>query len=103
MKVLIFRCSIEYWSILILYFPIAILITYFAFTKICKEYTYRISVGYNYYVSDINWNKNILFKFPFYAFISGLLAGVLGIGGGLILGPLLLELGLNPIVIYDNI
>jgi len=30
--------------------------------------------------------------------LSGILAGLLGIGGGLILGPLLLELGLHPIV-----
>ncbi len=33
-----------------------------------------------------------------YALLSGTLAGLLGIGGGLILGPLLLELGLHPLV-----
>ena len=32
-----------------------------------------------------------------YFFISGLLAS-LGIGGGMVIGPLLLEIGLNPVV-----
>ena len=36
--------------------------------------------------------------YPIYSFISGVMAGLLGIGGGLIIGPLLLELGMHPIV-----
>ncbi len=33
----------------------------------------------------------------FYASITGLLAGLLGIGGGLVIVPLLLEIGLYPL------
>jgi uncharacterized membrane protein YfcA len=39
-----------------------------------------------------------LIKYPIYAFIAGVLAGALGIGGGLVLGPLLLEMGINPLI-----
>ena len=33
-----------------------------------------------------------------YSFTSGCMAGLLGIGGGLILGPLLLQLNIHPMV-----
>ena len=72
--------------------------TYFISRKIQREYDYRVSIAYPYNNTDIKWNNSIFVKFPIYSFISGLLAGLLGIGGGLILGPLLLELGLHPVV-----
>jgi uncharacterized membrane protein YfcA len=63
-----------------------------------KEYIYRHNIGYPYNTTDIKWDNSIFIKYPIYAFVSGLMAGLLGIGGGLILGPLLLELGLHPLV-----
>ena len=81
-----------------MFFPFAFLITLIAARKIKKEYLYRLSINYPYNETDIKWNNLIFLKFPCYSFISGLMAGLLGIGGGLILGPLLLELGLHPIV-----
>jgi uncharacterized membrane protein YfcA len=81
-----------------MFFPFALIITFIASLKIKKEYLYRQSINYPYNETDIKWNNNIFIKFPCYSFISGLMAGLLGIGGGLILGPLLLELGLHPIV-----
>jgi uncharacterized membrane protein YfcA len=63
-----------------------------------KEYTYRLSIGYPYTSNDVKWNNDIFIKYPLYSFGSGVMAGLLGIGGGLILGPLLLELGLHPVV-----
>ena len=63
-----------------------------------KEYNFRHSIGYPYNSSDVKWSNEIFIKYPFYAFCSGVMAGLLGIGGGLILGPLLLELGLHPVV-----
>jgi hypothetical protein len=82
-----------------MFFPFALLITFMAARKIKKEYSYRLSINYPYNETDIKWNNNLIFlKFPCYSFISGLMAGLLGIGGGLILGPLLLELGLHPLV-----
>lgn len=62
------------------------------------EYNFRTSIGYPYHKSDIHWNTQIIMIYPLYAMLSGCLAGLLGIGGGLILGPLLLELGLHPLV-----
>ena len=45
---------------------------------------------------DIEWDFKKSLIYPSIAAISGLLGGLLGIGGGMILSPLLLELGVLP-------
>jgi len=47
---------------------------------------------------DVVWNWTNVVRYMVYAFVCGLLAGCLGIGGGLVLSPLLLELGFYPAV-----
>ena len=64
-----------------------------------NEYSYRSSIGYPYHRKDVHWTPHLVIVYPIYALISGCMAGLLGIGGGLILGPLLLELGLHPTVL----
>lgn len=64
-----------------------------------KEFAYRKTIDFPYHANDISWNDGIFLKYPMYGFLGGVMAGSLGIGGGLILGPLLLELGIHPIVI----
>ena len=66
--------------------------------KILREYNYRSEIGYKYTSHDVHWNIKIVIFYPIFALISGLLSGLLGIGGGLIVGPLLLDLGLHPLV-----
>lgn len=46
----------------------------------------------------MDWTSKIFILYPLFGFIGGILAGLLGIGGGLIIGPMLLELGIHPIV-----
>jgi len=48
--------------------------------------------------AEVDWNWANVFKYMIFAFTCGLLAGCLGIGGGLVLSPLLLELGFYPAV-----
>jgi len=48
--------------------------------------------------AEVVWNWANVARYMIYAFVCGLLAGCLGIGGGLVLSPLLLELGFYPAV-----
>jgi len=63
-----------------------------------KEYLYRKNIGYKFHDQDIKWTKKIVRLYPIYALLTGTMAGLLGIGGGLLIGPLLLDLGVHPIV-----
>ena len=67
---------------------------------VSDEYIYRKEICFPYHPNDIKWNSEIFFNYPLYAFFGGVMAGLLGVGGGLILGPLLLELGIHPLVLF---
>merc|ERR1719326_2133049 len=45
--------------------------------------------------SDLHWTPEALWMYPLMTTVAGFLGGFLGIGGGIVLGPLLLELGMN--------
>merc|ERR1719251_222919 len=47
---------------------------------------------------EVQWSWKGVFAYMTIAFVTGVLAGCLGIGGGLVLSPLLLELGFYPAV-----
>ena len=91
-------CSMSYWFINLLYFPITILITYFISKLIYEEFKYRSEIGYAYHETDLRWDKEMLINIPIKSSIAGILSGMLGVGGGFVLGPLLLDLGIHPLV-----
>merc|ERR1712032_570952 len=45
---------------------------------------------------DIMWGDDTLRKFPFVAVLAGVAAGLLGIGGGMVIGPLFIRLDMQP-------
>lgn len=47
-------------------------------------------------VSDLKWDAKSLINYPLFAAGAGFLGGFLGIGGGMIISPVLLELGMAP-------
>mmetsp|Transcript_47789 Transcript_47789/g.108438 ORF Transcript_47789/g.108438 Transcript_47789/m.108438 type:complete len:196 (+) Transcript_47789:478-1065(+) len=56
----------------------------------------REAAGYLYLDTDIQFTKEQLGKFPVTAVNAGLAAGLLGIGGGMVIGPLFIEIGMQP-------
>lgn len=91
-------CSVTYWFIYLLYLPFALILTIIIAKKIKNEYEYKKAINYPFNKQDIKWDLKLFIKFPLLSCFSGCLAGMLGIGGGLILAPVLLEIGLHPIV-----
>jgi len=56
----------------------------------------RVLAGYQYLPADIQFTTEQLWKFPVTAVNAGLAAGLLGIGGGMVIGPLFIEIGMEP-------
>lgn len=48
--------------------------------------------------SDIEWNETNTITYPCYFVVAGLVAGLFGVGGGILKGPLMLALGVHPAV-----
>ena len=53
-------------------------------------------------LSDIVWDDENTVRFPALATVAGVMAGLFGVGGGIVLGPLMLALGLHPAVASAN-
>eukprot|EP00947_MAST-08B_sp_MAST-8B-sp1_P005898 g5898.t1 len=55
-------------------------------------------IGYPFGEIDIHWNGRVMSKIIPFVFLAGIVAGLIGIGGGMVLGPIMLEIGVNPMV-----
>jgi uncharacterized membrane protein YfcA len=53
-------------------------------------------VAYPYQAADVVWSRNNLFFYFRWCFLAGVIAGLIGIGGGMVLGPLMLTMGVDP-------
>ena len=58
----------------------------------------RIAVRYPYLRNDPHWDAGSLRFYGACTFAAGIVAGLIGIGGGMILGPLMLVMGIHPLV-----
>ncbi|XVF07766.1 hypothetical protein REPUB_Repub06bG0168100 [Reevesia pubescens] len=91
-------CSTMYWVLFCFQFPVAILVFGYEATKLYKEHNKRMSTGNTEAICEasIQWSPlNIAFC-ALCGILGGTVGGLLGSGGGFILGPLLLEIGVIP-------
>ena len=95
---IISKCSSLYWVLMFSFLVIVLAYDYFIINHIETEYSYRKIINFPYDEKDINWTKPTIIKLCFIGFIAGFVAGVIGIGGGVVLGPILLDLGIHPVV-----
>ncbi|XVF17880.1 hypothetical protein REPUB_Repub10bG0162800 [Reevesia pubescens] len=85
-------CSVVYWIVNSLQIPIAASVTLFEAISLYKGTRVIASKG----KEVTNWK---IYQILFYCscgIIAGMVGGLLGLGGGFILGPLFLELGIPP-------
>ena len=63
-----------------------------------KDARRKAEAGYLYLDDDIRWDGKSTVVYPLMSTLAGLFAGMFGIGGGIIKGPLMLAMGLHPAV-----
>lgn len=82
-------CSAWYLSTFISYFAVVVITGFITGSYLLKKYkTTKRKSG------EINWNLYSVIFLPFMSFFTGVLAGSLGIGGGLVLNPIFISYGL---------
>lgn len=89
-------CSIGYWFVVASIFPVFIVVTLLVGLYLKKRYDRKIYLGYPFLETDIKYTLKTSFFIPFICLIAGIISGLLGLGGGLITGPILLDLGVPP-------
>ncbi|VEU44237.1 unnamed protein product [Pseudo-nitzschia multistriata] len=69
--------------------------TFFAI-KLMRETTQKKAVNYPFHEQDVLWDFQKTRFYAFFTFVAGIVAGLIGIGGGMVLGPLMLVMGIYP-------
>ena len=92
------KCYSVYWVLMFAFLIIVLFYDYYIINHIETEYSYRKIINFPYDERDIVWTKPTIIKLAFIGLLAGFIAGVIGIGGGVVLGPILLDLGIHPIV-----
>jgi len=89
-------CGATYWGLTFGVFPILFLITGILAFQEVRKFQQKRRAGWVPADGDIEWTAKRSVEYPLIAGLAGLLGGLLGIGGGMIVSPLLLELGVKP-------
>ncbi|MED6186289.1 hypothetical protein PIB30_065359 [Stylosanthes scabra] len=85
-------CSVEYWVFNLLQIPVALGVTSFQAMLLYKGKRVIASKG----DQQTHWRLHQLVLYCACGIVAGMVGGLLGLGGGFILGPLFLELGIPP-------
>lgn len=67
----------------------------------CRDYLIerfhtKARLGYKYVEGDIKWDESATITYPLLCALAGVFAGMFGIGGGIVKGPLMLKMGVHP-------
>ncbi|XP_051130656.1 sulfite exporter TauE/SafE family protein 4-like [Andrographis paniculata] len=91
-------CSTWYWVLSLLQIPVALMVFVYECVKLYKESKKRRLAGNPDLICEaaIQWTATNLAFCALCGFLGGTVGGLLGSGGGFILGPLLLEIGVIP-------
>ncbi|CAH8363274.1 unnamed protein product [Eruca vesicaria subsp. sativa] len=91
-------CSTIYWVLFILQFPVALGVFGFEAVRLYKENQKRLRSGNTESICEatIEWTPLSLIFCALCGLVGGVVGGLLGSGGGFVLGPLLLEIGVIP-------
>ncbi|XP_039053741.1 sulfite exporter TauE/SafE family protein 3-like isoform X1 [Hibiscus syriacus] len=85
-------CSVKYWVLNFLQIPVTVGVSLYEAVLLYKGRRKIASKG------DVvtNWRVHKLVIYCGFGVLAGILGGMLGLGGGFILGPLFLEMGIPP-------
>ena len=90
------NCSFMWAALNVAIYVFLIGVTVLLGQDLLKDYKERVNLNFPFQEGDMRWSEEGVKRYPTLTFAAGLLAGLVGIGGGMVLGPLLLELGMIP-------
>ncbi|CAH9076813.1 unnamed protein product [Cuscuta europaea] len=86
-------CSVLYWVVNLLQIPVSVGVSLFEAIGLYKGWRKISSTGDS---GSSNLRAGQLIIYCFFGMVAGVVGGLLGLGGGFIMGPLFLELGVPP-------
>jgi len=85
-----------WWVLFLINFPFLVIVTWRFGEYLRKENKKKFLIEYDYKDGDVHWTKMRTRRYPTICTVAGVMAGLLGIGGGMVKGPLMIEMGVQP-------
>ena len=96
---LIDKCSIFYWLHIFLQFIVVGILGYLIIRFVSYDYNIKRQNNYIFLKGDIVWNEKNILKFISIASLTGFLSTYMGIGGGMLITPIMIQVGMIPEVV----
>lgn len=94
-----FACgSAAYWSVQALVLVIVLGVSVHMRSVLIDKWRLKQRLRYRYVPGDVEWNERNTVVYPCICFFAGIFAGMFGVGGGIVKGPLMLQMGVHPLV-----
>ncbi|KAL9186729.1 hypothetical protein ACHAXT_005967 [Thalassiosira profunda] len=91
------RCgSPSFWAANGIMLGFIVLVSTFARSYLVRRYEIKERCGYPYVEGDIKWDHRATVVYPTICTAAGFFAGMFGVGGGIVKGPLMLAMGVHP-------
>ena len=93
------KCSMFYWLQIVLQFIVVGLIGFAVIKYVAYDYTKKRESNFVFLEGDIVWKKENIIKFVLIASLTGMLSTYMGIGGGMLITPIMIQVGMIPEVV----
>jgi hypothetical protein len=90
--------SSSYWALTGLILAWIVAISLWMRAELIEKWKLKRRVNYKFIAGDIEWNEKNTIIYPSLCFFAGFFAGMFGVGGGIVKGPLMLQMGVHPLV-----
>lgn len=91
------RCgSPGFWMANVMMLVWILAITIYVRNYLVKKHYRKVAVGFEFLEGDIKWDERATIVYPIVCAAAGFFAGMFGVGGGIVKGPLMLAMGVHP-------
>ncbi|KAK9864853.1 hypothetical protein WJX84_005030 [Apatococcus fuscideae] len=85
-----------YWVVVLSVVPFILVLAAGVRAYLLRKFHVKARYGWEWTEGDVQWNEQATIIYPAVCSLAGLVAGLFGIGGGVIKGPLMLEMNVLP-------
>lgn len=89
-------CSPSYFGILVVYIIVMLLLALFTSIYLIRKHRICEKANYKFDEGDLRWTQKTCITVFLVGLLVGFLVGLIGLGGGFVIGPILLKLHIRP-------
>jgi len=90
--------SLSYWAVNFAILLTIFIVAFYARGYLLRKASLKRKAGYPQIDGDIIWDERTTIFYPATSTLAGCVAGLFGLGGGIVKGPLMIAMGINPSV-----